>query len=499
MSDSDSDGSLSPKRRRYDDEAEEGEEEDVADEQEPEGRDLDSDDDDYRTKKKKGRAANARDFIIDEAEVDSDDEENEDAWMDEGNDDLDRLDEADVAGQTAAEVEARMRRKDRDRMGRRDEEMLDEREIEEYYRSRYNEDTAAIARFGEGGEEMSDEITQQTLLPEVKDPNLWMVKCRIGEEKQTVLQLMRKMIAYQHEEEPLQIRSVVAPEHVKGYIYVEAFKQSHVKAAIDGISNLRMGVYQQQMVPIKEMTDVLRVVKEQAGLKSKQWVRIKRGVFTGDLAQVDYVDVASNQVHLKLLPRIDYSRMRGALRTVSSDDFKRKNKFKRPPCKLFEPEKIRSIGGEITNDGDFQVFEGNRYSRKGFMYKQFVMNAILAEGVKPTLAELERFEETPEGIDIDVGVTDKEEAAHAFSNGDMVEVIEGELQNLQGKVIKIEGSKITLMPKHDDLKDLLDFQASELKKYFKQVKSFILLITLFNSFSMTHFSGRSRQSHWRKT
>ena len=37
-----------------------------------------------------------------------------------------------------------------------------------------------IFRFGEGGEEMSDEITQQTLLPEVKDPNLWMVKCRIG-------------------------------------------------------------------------------------------------------------------------------------------------------------------------------------------------------------------------------------------------------------------------------------------------------------------------------
>jgi transcription elongation factor SPT5 len=25
---------------------------------------------------------------------------------------------------------------------------------------------------------------------------------------------------------------VVAPEHVKGYIYIEAFKQTHVKAAI---------------------------------------------------------------------------------------------------------------------------------------------------------------------------------------------------------------------------------------------------------------------------
>ena len=186
--------------------------------------------------------------------VDDDDDEDEEAWGDEGIDD--RFNEAEEAGQTAAEVEARMRQ--RDRRGHKDEMELDEREIEAYYRERYNEDTAAIARFGEGGEAMSDEITQQTLLPEVKDPNLWMVKCRLGEEKQTVLQLMRKMIAYQHEEEPLQIRSVVAPEHVKGYIYVEAFKQSHVKAAIDGVSNLRLGTYTQQMVPIKEMTDVLR-------------------------------------------------------------------------------------------------------------------------------------------------------------------------------------------------------------------------------------------------
>jgi hypothetical protein len=30
---------------------------------------------------------------------------------------------------------------------------------------------------------VGDEITQQTLLPEVRDPNLWIVKCRIGEEK----------------------------------------------------------------------------------------------------------------------------------------------------------------------------------------------------------------------------------------------------------------------------------------------------------------------------
>ena len=40
------------------------------------------------------------------------------------------------------------------------------------------------------------------------------------------------------------------------------------------------------MVPIKEMTDVLKVVKETAQLKPRQWVRLKRGIFKDDLAQV---------------------------------------------------------------------------------------------------------------------------------------------------------------------------------------------------------------------
>lgn len=74
-----------------------------------------------------------------------------------------------------------------------------------------------------------------------------MVKCRIGEEKATVLLLMRKFLAYQNTNEPLQIKSVIAPEGVKGYIYIEAYKQTHVKAAIDNIGNLRMGIWKQQV------------------------------------------------------------------------------------------------------------------------------------------------------------------------------------------------------------------------------------------------------------
>ena len=363
-------------------------------------------------------------------------------------------------------------RKERERGFDFNDDGMDAQAIEDYYRDRYNEDTAGLAHFGDGGEEMSDEITQQTLLPSVKnDPNLWMVKCVLGTEKETVLRLMNKIFAYQTspDHEPLQIRSVVSPEHIKGYIYIEAFKQSHVKAAIEGITNLRLGQHTQQMVPFKEMTDVLRVVKEQIGLKPKQWVRLKRGLFKDDLAQVDYVDMAQNQVHLKLIPRIDYTRPRGALRTSASDESSKKAlKKKRPPPKLFDPEKIRSIGGDITNDGDFLMFEGNRYSRKGYLYKNFVMNAILSEGVKPTLADLEKFEEAPEGMSIEISSTEKEDQIHNFATGDSVEVTEGELVNLQGIILAVDGSKITMKPNHKDLVDPLEFQASELRKYFNQ-------------------------------
>ena len=222
------------------------------------------------------------------------------------------------------------------------------------------------------------------------------------------------------------------------------------------------------MVPINEMTDVLRVTKDNSQIKVNQWVRLKRGLYKDDLGQVDYVDTAQNQVHLKLIPRIDYTRLRGALRVASNENENQKRKrTKRPPPKLFDIDAIRQIGGEVTNDGDFMIFESNRY-RRGFLYKAFAISALLIDGVKPTLSELEKFEEHPEGVEIQLSEsTIAEEKGHSFAPGDNVEVNEGELAHLQGKIVTIDGNKITMIPKHEDLTEPLDFQAHELKKYFK--------------------------------
>ncbi|RWS12398.1 transcription elongation factor SPT5-like protein, partial [Dinothrombium tinctorium] len=394
-------------------------------------------------------------FIIDEAEVDDEIEEEEE-WEEGAEDIIDRNKHQDDS--SARELDSHRRLQMMWTSKKEDE-------IEEYYKRKYAEASAAERSYYGEGDELPDDITQQALMPGVKDPNLWMVKCKMGEEKATVLQLMRKFIAYSNTEEPLLIKSVVAPEGTKGYIYIEAYKQTHVKQAITGIGNLRLGQWKQTMVAINEMTDILKVTKEQALIKPGQWVRLKRGIYKDDLAQVDYVDIAQGQVHLKLIPRIDYTRKRGALRTTENEASAKRKRTKRPVAKLFDIDAVRAIGGEVTSDGDFMVFEGNRY-RRGFLFKNFLISAIVVDGVKPTLSELEKFEEHPEGVEINEN-TVNDEKSHGFSPGDNVEVCEGELVHLQGKVVAIDGSKITMIPKHEDLKDPLEFQAHELRKYFK--------------------------------
>ena len=138
-----------------------------------------------------------------------------------------------------------------------------------------------------------------------------------------------------------------------------------------------------------------------------------------------FLNLAQGQAHLKIIPRIDYKRKRGALRSSEQADAAKRKKFTRPAAKLFDVEAIKQIGGEISNDGDFYIFESNRY-RRGFLYKNFAISALQTEGVKPTLSELEKFEENPEGIEISES-TINDERVHSFAPGDNVVVVDGNI------------------------------------------------------------------------
>ncbi|CDW52049.1 Transcription elongation factor SPT5 [Trichuris trichiura] len=418
------------------------------------------------------------DFFLDEVEVDSDEEEEA---LEEGMED-----ESAEAEEAAAMARMYERRRAREEIWKN----MSEEQINQYFKDKYSRSTCYV----EGEDEVYDDITQQGLLPTTKDPNLWTVKCRLGEEKLCLMQLMRKAIAYENHGEPLQITSAIVKEGLKGIIYIEAFKQSHVVQAIEGISALNSSKI--QMVPISEMPDVLNVVKDLQALKPGVFVRLKRTMFRDDLAQVDWVDLAQKVVHLKLIPRIDYTRMRGSRRTADATANAPKRK-RRPPAKLFDPDAVKAIGGEVSRDGDMYVFEGNRYSQRGFLYKGFPMNAIvsalcplkalypylLADGIKPNLNELEKFQDDVEDLKNECTMRQREyvllantivkDDGHHLMAGDNVEVIEGELSNLRGKVLSVDGNKIALLPYHPDLKrgwtlkEPLRFDADDLRKYFK--------------------------------
>lgn len=62
---------------------------------------------------------------------------------------------------------------------------------------------------------VDQDISEQQLLPDVHDPNLWIAKCVIGTERECALKLMRKFLFHQSKDDPLQIKSVIAPEGSK--------------------------------------------------------------------------------------------------------------------------------------------------------------------------------------------------------------------------------------------------------------------------------------------
>lgn len=63
---------------------------------------------------------------------------------------------------------------------------MTEEEMEPYFQERHAAQTST--RRGDLDEGAYDDITRNGLLLSTKDPNLWFVKCRMGEEKHIVLQ-----------------------------------------------------------------------------------------------------------------------------------------------------------------------------------------------------------------------------------------------------------------------------------------------------------------------
>ncbi|KAJ1652847.1 transcription elongation factor spt5 [Dispira simplex] len=434
--------------------------------------DEEDDDEDYvmndRTRNKKKK----RNIFLDvEAAVDEAEEEEE-----EGDEDFEGfIQEEHEEAAAATHREGRHRALDR----RREIQDFDAEEVAARLSAKYGRrDTyRRVETYVPEG----DYVPQKFLMPGVQDPNLWMIKCAPGKEKDIVLQMMRRYFDREYSDRPLEIMSVFCRDSLKGYIYVEARKKAHVQAAVDRVT----GVFASKLtlVPIEEMVDVVRIRRTESHIQPKSWVRVKRGKYAGDLAQVLEVEDSQDVVKIRLVPRLEVSGYRDNM----DDNLAKKRKKgvpynsasePRPPQRLFNPKDSSrlDLNKPIMFRGSNSYMYGNDLFRDGFLEKTVKSTSLFTEHINPTLDEVAKFsmgdgtdEENAQSLSALAGSAAVQSAkAITLRPGDQVEVIEGDMIHVHGVVISVDGDVVQVHPEVSGLPDSLRFSTSQLRKRYKE-------------------------------
>lgn len=465
-----------------DDDVEDREDDEDAEDDEDDDEDDEEDEDEEegtRGGRRRAKKQRRNRFLDVEAEVDDDEED-----LDEEEEELAREDgfiEEDIPDDT--EDVQRRAAADNQRLDRfrRQEEDTNAEALAEELRQRYGRSARYAAQ--------SDyaEVPQRLLMPSVEDPSLWGVPCKPGRERDIVMTLVRKAMAENFTSNPMRIISAFCRDTIPGKIYVEARRADDVVKACNGLA----GVYARQttnlhLIPISEMADLLKLQKVQNEIQVGGWVRIKRGKYAGDLAQVLDVSENGEEVGLKMIPRIDLNPKDSGLYTDSLGRKRKKGVGSssttvafRPPQRFFNPEEVQKAypRDTPTKRGSQWVFQNDSY-RDGYLEKDVRVTGIITENVNPTLDEITKFagESTVEDGMSKLGAVDLSLIADASKKAtealiqpkDQVEIFEGEQAGVYGTVKAINNEVITIQLEHEDLMDqIVEVPARSVRKRFK--------------------------------
>ncbi|GER37717.1 transcription elongation factor SPT5 [Striga asiatica] len=400
----------------------------------------------------KRRRKSVSDFFEEEAHEDSDGEEEEDEY--EGEEDF-----IDSGDGTLHEDDRRANRHSPIPLNVSYEEEEDIEEMERRILERYSNDS----KVEYGDDEGPAYREQQGPLPSLFGPKMWLVKCKIGCERELAIRLMQKSIDVGSE---MKIFSAVALDHLKGFIYVEAKKEVHVKEAVTGMQN----IYPRNMlfVPMHEMTDVLSVQSEALDISSNIWVRVKTGMYQGDLAKVVIVDSGRQRAKVKLIPRIDMQ----ALADKMEGRQVPRNKSFIPPARLMNINEARALDIHVERKrdqatGDYFDKIGGLMFKNGFLYKNFSLKSLVTDKVQPTFDEIEKFRRHGEVTDGDMSNLLAPKNKTQFIKGDTVIVVKGDLRNLKGVVEKVQEDIVHVKPNSKAFSKTLAISNKELCKCFE--------------------------------
>lgn len=335
------------------------------------------------------------------------------------------------------------------------------------------------------------EVPQRLLMPSVDDPKLWSVKCKIGRERDIVMTLMRKQEAHHNN---LRFISAFCRDSIPGRLYVESRSANDVlEATTDVVGCYARNESNLTMVPIGEMADLLKITKLQPTVKIGGWVRLKRGKYAGDLAQV--IDQAENgeDVGIKFVPRIDMNP-----RDIGEMGRKRKkaagaDRGPRPQQRFFNPDEVRKVyagADRPVKRGDKEwVFQKDTF-RDGYCERDVRIDHLVLEDVKPSLDEVTKFSggagitsddaaaaanqdvaaamaaAGPTGVNFDMLASAAKQTT--LERDDAIEVFEGDLTGVHGTVQKIAGEVLTIVfDDEDGASQTAEVSARSVRKRFK--------------------------------
>ncbi|KAE8158991.1 transcription elongation factor spt5 [Aspergillus tamarii] len=448
------------------------EEEDENDDDDDEEEEDEDEEDAVSRPKKRRRRGGVHNFFEEEAGVDEDEDEAEDE-----EDEMAELggemhpDDMDALPVGAETDDRRHRQLDRQREL---EASMDAEKQAQLLKERYGRNRAAA----------SDAVVvpKRLLLPSVEDPSIWGVRCKPGKEREVIFAIQKRM-----EERPMGSRNpmkiISAFERggaMSGYIYVEARRQADVMDALQDMSN----VYPRTkmiLVPVREMPDLLRVQKSEELLPGG-WVRIKRGKYQNDLAQIEEVETNGLAVTVRLVPRLDYGMNEDTGAPFMDPKRKRPGMnpaVARPPQRLFSEAEAKKKHGKYLSatsglGGKSWSYLGETYI-DGFLIKDMKVQHLITKNVSPRLEEVTMFargsEDGTANLDLaSLAETLKNSTAEdSYLPGDPVEVFRGEQQGLIGRTTSTRGDIVTLQVTEGDLAGQhIDAPVKSLRKRFRE-------------------------------
>ncbi|GMH13299.1 hypothetical protein Nepgr_015140 [Nepenthes gracilis] len=274
------------------------------------------------------------------------------------------------------------------------EEELSGDELERILEERYRNGSQYV-RYADDDYEMKRSEDGSFVLPYLPDPPIWKVKCKVGREKHTVFCLMQKYVDLKLLGTKLQIISAFAVEHIKGFVFVEAAKQSDASEACRQLADVYYSLVAR--VPKNEVSHLLAVRRKQSEVLEGMWARVKNGIYKGDLAQVVAVNNARKKATVKLIPRIDLQALAGKFGGAASA-----KKVAVPAPRLISSTDLEEFRPLVQYKRDrdtgkhFEVLDGLML-KDGYLYKKLSIDSLSFWDVNPSEEELQKFSFSSKG------------------------------------------------------------------------------------------------------